>query len=141
MGKKALNKNPDEFYFHMINSKQVDGVHREKTKDSVLTEEQITLMQTQDRKYIINKRTSEKNKIEKLQAGLHLINCTDKPKNTHTFFVDSEKEKKNFSISSRLSTHPSLLSRTLRWWKRLVKRPARHTKSCTKGLRGRSSWP
>jgi len=110
--KKALNKNPDEFYFHMINSKQVDGVHREKTKDAVLTEEQITLMQTQDRKYIINKRTSEKNKIEKLKSGLHLINVQDKPKNTHTFFVDSEKEKRNFSVSSRLSTHHSLLERT-----------------------------
>jgi len=110
--KKALNKNPDEFYFHMINSKQVDGVHREKTKDTVLTEEQVTLMQTQDRKYIINKRTSEKNKIDKLKSGLHLINCTDKPKNTHTFFVDSEKEKKNFSVASRLSTHPTLLGRT-----------------------------
>ena len=110
--KKALNKNPDEFYFHMINSKQVDGVHREKTKDTVLTEEQVTLMQTQDRKYIINKRTSEKNKIEKLKSGLHLINCTDKPRNTHTFFVDSEKEKKKFSVASRLSTHPSLVART-----------------------------
>merc|ERR1712154_8277 len=114
---KALNKNPDEFYFHMINSKQVDWVHREKTKNTVLTEEQVTLMQTQDRKYIINKRTSEKNKIEKLKSGLHLINCSDKPKNTHTFFVDSatldsEKEKKKFSVASRLSTHPSLVART-----------------------------
>merc|ERR1712098_602196 len=110
--KKALNKNPDEFYFHMINSKQVDGVHREKTKDTVLTEEQVTLMQTQDVKYIINKRTAEKNKIEKLKAALHLINCSDKPKNTHTFFLDSEKKKKKFSVASRLSTHPSLVART-----------------------------
>merc|ERR1711936_502272 len=57
-------------------------------------------------------RTSEKNKIEKLKSSLHLINCTDKPKNTHTFFVDSEKEKKKFSVAARLSTHPSLIART-----------------------------
>merc|ERR1712226_650989 len=66
--KKALNKNPDEFYFHMINSKMVDGVHQERAKDSALSEEQIKLMQTQDKKYIMNKRTSEINKIEKLRA-------------------------------------------------------------------------
>ena len=78
--KKALNKNPDEFYHHMINSKTVDGVHRERTKDVALTEEQVQLMQTQDKRYIVNKLTAEKKKIAKLQAGLHMINCKDKPK-------------------------------------------------------------
>ena len=110
--KKALNKNPDEFYYHMINSKQVDGVHKEKNKETPLSEEQIKLMQTQDKKYIMNKRTSEINKIEKLRASLQLISSEDKPKNTHTFFVESEKEKKKFNIASRLNTHPSLLDRT-----------------------------
>merc|ERR1719323_881641 len=90
----------------------VDGVHTEKGKDVALTPEQISLMQTQDLKYIVSKRTSEKNKIEKLKSGLHLINAEEKPKNTHTFFVDSEREKRNFGVAERLQTLPSLLGRT-----------------------------
>jgi U3 small nucleolar RNA-associated protein 11 len=110
--KKALDKNPDEFYFHMINSKTVDGIHREKKKDAVLTDEQIALMQTQDIKYIVNKRTAEKHKIDKLKSSLHMTNSNDKPRNKHTFFVDGEEEKKKFDVVKHLGTHPALIGRT-----------------------------
>ena len=110
--KKALNKNPDEFYFHMINSKTEDGVHKEKSKEEKLTEEQVALMQTQDLNYILSKRTSEKRKVEKLQSKLHLISSSDKPANTHTIFVEDEREKANLDIAKHLDTHPALLGRT-----------------------------
>ena len=110
--KKAQNKNPDEFYYHMINSKTVDGEHKEKSKEATLTPEQVALMQTQDLNYIISKRTSEKRKLAKLQSKLHLISSDDKPANKHTFFVDTEKEKRSLDIAERLDTHPSLLGRT-----------------------------
>ena len=45
-------------------------------------------------KFIVSMRTSEKNKIEKLKAGLLLINAEEKPKNTDAFFVNSENEKR-----------------------------------------------
>jgi len=110
--KKALDKNPDEFYFHMINSKTVDGVHRENKKEVTLTDEQVALMQTQDIKYVINKRTEEKHKIDKLKSSLHLINSKEKHPNKHTFFVETEDEKRNFDVAKRLETHPALLGRT-----------------------------
>jgi len=116
---KAMDKNPDEFNYHMINSKIIDGEHTEKPSvklekslGHVLSEEQIALMQTQDRNYILSKRTTERRKLERLQSRLHLISSEGKPQNTHTIFVDNKKEKKKLDIASYLDTHPALLHRT-----------------------------
>jgi hypothetical protein len=37
-------------------------------------------------------------KIEKLKSGLHMLDNADKPKNKHTFFVDSKKEGKDIKV-------------------------------------------
>lgn len=113
--KKALNKNPDEFYFHMVNSKLEDGVHHDKLskKDkNALSQEQIKLMQTQDYKYVSSRRVMEQKKIEKLKATLHLLDSSDRPKNTHTIFVDDEKEKRSLDLSEMFDTESELLGRT-----------------------------
>jgi len=119
--KKALNKNPDEFYFHMVNSKTEDGVHKEKASEETLTPEQIKLMQTQDIRYIVHKRTIEQRKIEKLKSTLHLLGSSSLGldqgsrkgmKNSHTFFVDNEKEVAAFDPVKQFDTHPSLIGRT-----------------------------
>ena len=112
--KKALNKNPDEFYHHMINSQLEDGVHKKKAKQEELTPEQIKLLQTRDLTYVVHKRTIEKRKIERLQATLHMLDQPGDtgPKNKHTFFVDSKKEKREFDLAQRLGTHPDLVGRT-----------------------------
>lgn len=89
--KKALNKNPDEFYHHMINANVKEGVHFEKTPHSIDTPEQTQLMRTQDLKYLTFKRTQEFKKIERLQSELHLTTVDNPFKNTHIRFGKQEK--------------------------------------------------
>ena len=56
-----------------------------------------------------------------MKANLHLIGSTTEPtneeqdnnsRNTHTFFVDSEKDVAAFDPVKQFGTHASLLSRT-----------------------------
>ncbi|CAG9137212.1 unnamed protein product [Plutella xylostella] len=108
--KRALDKNPDEFYFHMINSRVKDGEHHELQKEDESTKEQVKLMQTQDIKYINMKRIIESRRITRLQSQLHMSDVSDATPNTHTFFVD-EGEEKDFDLAKRLDTHPDLIGR------------------------------
>lgn len=111
--RRALNRNPDEFYFHMINSRVEDGEHEELDKDDEHTPEQIHLMQSQDIRYVSTKRTMESRKINRLQSYLHLLDAANQAKNKHIFFVDTEKEAKQFDLAKQLDTHPALLNRRI----------------------------
>jgi len=110
--KKALDKNPDEFHFHMINSQLIDGRHFEKKNHEEFTEDQLKLMQSQDVNYVSYKRTVELRKIEKLKANLHLMDVSDKPKNKHIFFTDKREQATSSKVAERLNTLPELLGRT-----------------------------
>lgn len=105
--RKALNKNPDEFYHHMINSKVDNGVHHDKETEDNDTPEQLQLMRSQDLKYITLKRTQELKRIEKLQAQLHLTSVKHKVKNKHLRFEknleeDSKDPQINFLCKTQL---------------------------------------
>ncbi|KAJ7394397.1 UTP11-like, U3 small nucleolar ribonucleoprotein [Desmophyllum pertusum] len=111
---KALNRNPDEFYFKMISNKTKDGVHTVKRINKKHTAEALKLMKTQDINYINSKRFMEAKKIEKLQANLHLLGDEDNsnPPNQHIIFVDSKKEAQSFDAAAHFDTVPELVSRT-----------------------------
>lgn len=111
--RKALDRNPDEFYFNMVKTQKVDGVHQEReSTEPVHTDAEIKLMYSQDQRYVNMKRTSELKKIEKLKSTLHLLDSDEKPKNKHIVFVDSKKDVKKFNAAEYFNTHPSLVNRT-----------------------------
>nr|XP_057909397.1 probable U3 small nucleolar RNA-associated protein 11 [Doryrhamphus excisus] len=108
--KKALEKNPDEFYHKMIRSQMKDGVHTFKEEEPV-TEEQKKMMRTQDIRYVEMKRVAEARKIERMKANLHLLAADGAQKNKQIFFVDSKKEVESFNLAKHLNTLPKLVHR------------------------------
>ncbi|XP_013709968.2 probable U3 small nucleolar RNA-associated protein 11 isoform X2 [Brassica napus] len=91
---KAAFKNPDEFYFKMINSKTVDGVHRPKEEINKYSAEELMIMKTQDIGYVFQKWQSEKNKIDKLTASLQ---CTEEqPSRRHVYFAEDRKMDRSY---------------------------------------------
>ncbi|KAI1894851.1 hypothetical protein AGOR_G00120010 [Albula goreensis] len=109
--KKAAQKNPDEFYYKMVNTQLQDGVHMKKEEVEEVTEEQRKVMRTQDIKYVEMKRVAEAKKIERMKSELHMLDAEGKKKNKHTFFVDTKREVDVFDLATHLNTAPELLGR------------------------------
>ncbi|BBN16101.1 U3 small nucleolar RNA-associated protein 11 [Marchantia polymorpha subsp. ruderalis] len=87
---KASFRNPDEFYYKMINSQTVNGVHRDKKGGKEYTQEEIMLMKTQDFRYVLNKAQAESKKVERLQSVLH--QTAQPASNTHVYFAEDSAE-------------------------------------------------
>ncbi|CAM0883155.1 unnamed protein product [Alopecurus aequalis] len=100
---KAANKNPDEFYFKMINSKTVDGINRPKPETNKYTEEELMLLKHKDMGYILTAIQSEKKKIERLSSTLHELD--NKRSNKHVYFAEDREEAKE--IQSRVEQSSS----------------------------------
>ncbi|KAL2343738.1 hypothetical protein Fmac_005023 [Flemingia macrophylla] len=101
---KAANRNPDEFYFKMVRTKTVDGVHRPPSEANKYTEEELMLMKTQDMGYILQKLQSERKKIERLTASLHSID--NQSSNKHVFFAEDREEAKELQSRYQKSDIP-----------------------------------
>ncbi|XP_030074161.1 putative U3 small nucleolar RNA-associated protein 11 [Microcaecilia unicolor] len=109
--KKALEKNPDEFFLKMTRTQLKDGVHVIKQPQEEVTVEQLKVMRTQDIKYVEMKRVAEMKKIERLKSELHLLEAEGTQPNKHTFFFDTKKEVENFDLATHLQTTPELVKR------------------------------
>ncbi|KAK5795427.1 hypothetical protein PVK06_036693 [Gossypium arboreum] len=87
---KAAFRNTDEFYFQMIKTRTVDGVHKPESQAKKYTQEELMLMKTQDIGYILQKLQSERKKIEKLTAVLHSVD--NHPSNRHIYYAEDREE-------------------------------------------------
>ncbi|CAG8444838.1 5580_t:CDS:2 [Ambispora gerdemannii] len=106
---KAYFRNPDEFYFKMINSKTKGGVHASERNDA-FSGDVIKLLKSQDLNYIKTQRDIGKKKIEKLQNQLHFLVTNDDEDNER---VENEgtKNMKNFDPAKHFNTLPELVNR------------------------------
>ncbi|KAF8949300.1 UTP11-like, U3 small nucleolar ribonucleoprotein [Haplosporangium gracile] len=135
MREKAAFRNPDEFYFKMINSKTKGGVHLTERNDK-FSHDFLKLLNTQDLNYVTQQRDIGKKRIERMQQGLVLLDddvhdefgeeeededmfgsglgssskAAVKPKN-HIVFVDTEDEVKTFDAAKHFDTAPELVHR------------------------------
>ncbi|XP_073067225.1 probable U3 small nucleolar RNA-associated protein 11 [Primulina eburnea] len=87
---KAALRNPDKFYFKMIKTKTVGGVHKPESQANKYTNEELMLMKTQDIGYILQKLQTEKKKIERLNGMLHSLDNQSSSK--HVYYAGNREE-------------------------------------------------
>ncbi|XP_057511851.1 probable U3 small nucleolar RNA-associated protein 11 [Actinidia eriantha] len=93
---KAAFRNPDEFYFKMIKTKSISGVHKLESQANKYTPEELMLMKTQDIGYVLQKLQTEKKKIEKLTALLQYI---DNPQSSrHVYYAEDREDAKEIQF-------------------------------------------
>jgi U3 small nucleolar RNA-associated protein 11 len=121
---KAEARNPDEFYFGMVNAKTNNGIYDAGTEGGTGRNNRggsneaavMKLMRTQDASYVRMKASIEQKKIKRLSKGLHFLHGMDgtsgKRLNQHTIFVDTKEEVEDFDASTHFHTLPEYVNRT-----------------------------
>ncbi|XP_073014903.1 probable U3 small nucleolar RNA-associated protein 11 [Primulina eburnea] len=102
---KAALRNPDEFYFMMIKTKTVGGVHKPESQANKHTNEELMLMKTQDIGYIFQKLQTEKKKIERLNGMLHSLDNQSSSK--HVYYADNREEAREVRKKVSEQVNPS----------------------------------
>lgn len=141
MREKIANKNPDEFYFGMHNSRvdnhgsgkssgrhvKTDQARQKELEEKGLGIDAVRIMKDQDLAYVRMQRVMDGKKIERLQSSLHYLEGNDdhdddnggavmvgrKKKRKHTVFVDGGQDAVNkFDVARHFDTLPELVGRS-----------------------------
>ncbi|KAK4055591.1 hypothetical protein OIV83_000137 [Microbotryomycetes sp. JL201] len=70
---KAAMRNKDEFYFGMIKSKTIKGVHVQSRGNEALPTDLVKVLKTQDAGYIRTQRAMEESRVRRLQQQLNSL--------------------------------------------------------------------
>lgn len=100
---KASERNPDEFYFNMNNSKVENGHHSDTSLNASrsLDVDQAQIFKTQDLGYLNMKNSIERAKINKLRENLHWTDSSAHPPKTHKKFIYGDENIPTDEIESR----------------------------------------
>jgi len=98
---KASFRNPDEFYFKMINSQTKNGIHR--IEKDLPSDDVTKLIRSQNIAYLQMNDSMESSKITKLRDSLHFIG-DQSVKNTHTVFLDEDEDAADFNKAKYFET-------------------------------------
>lgn len=91
LSEKALNRNPDEFYFGMIKGKTVKGVHKQEREETKYSSAVLSLMKSQDLSYVQMQKRKEEAKLQKeMQESV----CAGEGRGRKVLFVRDLKEAK-----------------------------------------------
>ncbi len=135
---KARDRNPDEFYFGMINEKTKKGVVvHERGTAKPLDEEMLKLFKTQDENYLRTVARQERRRIQILQKEQGASSRVSTKQHykfgvegIESVHVDADKEEES-STTRRISAHQSRLSKL----KALEETSQLHRQLMTKGPR------
>lgn len=87
-----------------------DGAHYDKSKPCAISDEQVALMASQDKRYVTSRVVMESRKVERLNESLQRLE-ESAPVAKHTFFVDEPKDLRRWRLAEKLDTPAALLSR------------------------------
>eukprot|EP00013_Stygamoeba_regulata_P013901 CAMPEP_0177669034 /NCGR_PEP_ID=MMETSP0447-20121125/23174_1 /TAXON_ID=0 /ORGANISM="Stygamoeba regulata, Strain BSH-02190019" /LENGTH=215 /DNA_ID=CAMNT_0019175771 /DNA_START=211 /DNA_END=853 /DNA_ORIENTATION=- len=134
--RKAYFRNPDEFYFGMVNSKTEDGIHKTKADQKKHSAAAMKEMNRQDIGYLSLKRQVDAKKVERIQQDMAFTEAAaHDSKRKHTVFVESYKEAKEFDEEEFFDTPAKLLGRVSNRPRHadLAQKPVLHGPQPTKG--------
>ena len=112
---KAALRNPDEFYYRMIHSRTVNGVHqgRRRLAGAGATADEDLLLRTQDANYLMHKLSVEQAALARLEAEVSGALVRERRSlNKKTVFVTAAdrpvRSKTNESPTSSIDSRPIL---------------------------------